>query len=121
MISSEGPTIRKILARCVLSDDGCWLWTGGTSRGGGKKNQCNPGYPSVYIHETGQTRRGHVVIGETFHGPLPDEDHEWSHQCGISICLNPDHIKAEHKDDNRRERVERHRRLGGSPWKESAA
>jgi hypothetical protein len=35
--------------------------------------------------------------------------------------LNPDHIRAESKEDNRRERVERHRRHGGSPWRKRAA
>jgi hypothetical protein len=119
MITPESATIRKIWDRCVINPDGCFIWTGGCSRGGGKKSQCNPGYPSVYVSEEKTTRRGHVVIGEAFHGELP-EDHEWSHQCGISICLNPDHIRPESKEENRRERVERHRRHGGSPWKRTA-
>lgn len=115
MISSESRTIRKIWDRCVINDDGCFIWTGGTSRGGGKKTQCNPGYPSVWVEEEKRTRRGHAVIGEAFHGPLP-EGYEWSHECGISICLNPRCISPETKEANRRERVERHRRNGGSPW-----
>lgn len=121
MISPEGPTIRKIWDRCVINPDGCFIWTGGTSRGGGKKDQCNPGYPSVWVEEEKRTRRGHSLIGETFHGPLPDSDHEWSHRCGISICLNPDHVRPETKEANRRERIERHRRNGGSPWSADAA
>lgn len=109
MITSESKTIRKIWGRCVINPDGCFIWTGGTSRGGGKKDQCNLGYPSVWIEEEKRTRRGHVVIGEAFHGLLP-EGHEWSHRCGISICLNPDHVWPDTIVENRRERVERHRR-----------
>jgi len=110
IISTEGPTMRKIFAKCVINPDGCWIWTGGTSRGGGKQNQCNPGYPSVWVEEIKRTRRGHVVVGEAFHGPLP-EGCEWSHRCGISICLNPACIQPDTKEENRRERIERHRKI----------
>lgn len=108
ILSTEGPTVRKIMAKCVVNPDGCWIWTGGTSRGGGKRGQRNPGYPSVWVEEEKRTRRGHVVIGETFHGELP-EGHEWGHLCGVSICLNPRDIAPQTKEENRRERVERHR------------
>lgn len=109
-ITPESRTIRKIWERCVITETGCFRWTGGTSRGGGKRNQRNPGYPSVWVEEEKRTRRGHVVIGEAFHGPLPD-DHEWGHACGDSLCCNPRDVVPQTKEENRRERIERHRMI----------
>lgn len=108
MITPDSPTIRRILDRCERTPAGCLRWTGGTSRGGGKKTQKNPGYPSVWVVEEKRSRRGHAVIFEAFHGELP-AGHERGHTCGDSLCLDPDHMEAQSKEDNRRERIKRHR------------
>lgn len=115
-LTPESRTIRAIMARCVLDPDGCWIWTGGTSKGGGKRNQPNPGYPSVWVVEERRTRRGHAVVFEAFHGELP-EGCERAHLCSKSLCLNPACMEAQTKEQNRLERIERDRRnrLNGGP------
>lgn len=115
-MTPESPTIRAILARCVIDPDGCWIWTGGRSRGGGKHNQDNPGYPTVWDRERKKARRGHAVIYEAYHGDLPD-GYERAHLCAKSLCLNPACMEAQTKEANRRERIERDRRNrnGGEP------
>lgn len=110
MIGPESRTIRAIFARCVLTPSGCFEWTGGKSIGGGKSGRIRGFYPSVWVVEEKRTRRGHVVIGEAFHGPLP-EGHEWGHTCGNSLCCNPRDIIPQTIEDNRRERVDRYRRM----------
>lgn len=107
-LTPESKTIRAIMARCVLTPDGCWIWTGGTSRGGGKKNQQNPGYPTVWVYEEKRPRRGHAVMYEAFHGPLPP-GRERAHRCSNSLCLNPWDMEAQTPEENRRERIERYR------------
>lgn len=115
MISPVSPTVQGILTRVEITPEGCWLWTGGTSRGGGKHTQTNPGYPSVWVREERRSRRGHVLMFEVFHGPVP-AGFEVAHRCGSSLCLAPGHLEAQTPEDNRRERIERHRALkGGEP------
>ena len=111
ILTPESRTIRKIWERCVITETGCFRWTGGRSKGGGKKRQPHPGYGSVWVEEAKTTRRVHVVIGEAFHGPLPDDDYEWGHACGDSLCCNPRDVVPQTKEENRRERIERHRRI----------
>lgn len=110
MITPESVTIRRMFARCLITSSGCFEWTGGKSIGGGKRDRERGFYPSVWVVEEKRTRRGHVVIGEAFHGPLP-EGHEWGHKCGNSLCCNPADIEPQTIDDNRRERVERYRSM----------
>lgn len=116
-LTPESRTIRAIMARCLIDPDGCWIWQGGTSRGGGKKTQANPGYPTVWVYEEKRPRRGHAVVFEAFHGELP-EGHERAHLCSKSLCLNPACMQAQTKEANRRERIERDRRnkiVNGGP------
>jgi hypothetical protein len=118
-LTPESRTVREIMARCILSPEGCWIWTGGTSRGGGKRNQSNPGYPTVWEYETKRSRRGHAVMYEAFHGPLPP-GRERAHTCSNSLCLNPRDMEAQTPEENRRERIERDRarkieQTGGEP------
>lgn len=110
MVSPESRTIRAIFARCLITSSGCFEWTGGKSIGGGKSGRSRGFYPSVWVVEERKTRRGHVVVGEAFHGPCPD-GYEWGHKCGNSLCLNPRDLEPQSREDNRRERVERYRAL----------
>lgn len=76
----------------------CWTWTGPTRRhGGGDRPALSmrvPGTPSPRQHNAAR-----VMLREF--GELSDPLHEASHLCvGNWLCINPDHLIGESKQDN---------------------
>jgi HNH endonuclease len=70
------------------SDDGCWLWLGGTNgRGYGMT-------ASKYVHR---------MSWELMRGPIP-EDLEIDHLCHARNCVNPDHMELVTHGENLRRR-----------------
>lgn len=68
------------------SDLGCWLWI----------RSCSvPGYGQIGWTEGGRKRnaRAHRVSWEKRFGSIPD-DHDLHHKCGVSLCVNPEHLEA---------------------------
>jgi hypothetical protein len=68
-------------------NSGCWLWLGGTTKGG---------YGIVAV----DGRRAHLVQStshrwsyETFVGPVP-AGLELDHKCNVPCCCNPRHLQA---------------------------
>ena len=61
----------------VERTDGCWLWTGGTNNGYGRRGN----------------RYAHRVVYEALVGPIP-ADMEIDHLCRVRRCVNPAHLEA---------------------------
>lgn len=80
--------------RYVITEDGCWSWTGYTNQ---------KGYPMVRYNL--EVRMGHIVFYERAKGPIP-EGLELDHLCGKRDCVNPEHLEAvTHQENVRRSRV----------------
>jgi len=91
--SYHGKTpIDRLLARISPEPNtGCWIWTGAT-QGLGE-------YGAIGIG--GKLRYTHRVSYETFKGPISD-GMEIDHLCGVSRCINPDHLEAVTREENMR-------------------
>ena len=75
--------------------DGCWIWTGATTRG---KRYGVIGKP-------GGNRAGniltHIAAYQEFVGPVPD-GYQVDHLCRVTLCCNPDHLEAVSQAENLR-------------------
>ena len=75
-------TLDEIKARCLVKDDGCWLWQGLISRG----------YPLYF------GKRAHRLAYEQARGPIREVLH---HLCENPSCCNPEHLvdmsQSEHR------------------------
>lgn len=111
VLTPESPIIRSVFARCVL-DDGHFMWTGGTSKGGGKSNQPGHGYPSVWVPELKRSVRGHRLVFAAFFGTweVPIGYHR-EHVCNRSLCLNPACMELVTAEENQRRKI----------WRDQAA
>lgn len=76
--------------RVVKQEDGCWLWTGNTSRG----------YGSVTLEQyhTSAHRLSYLL---TYGTPVP-EGKEIHHTCGVRRCVNPDHMEVVTRKEHKR-------------------
>lgn len=79
-----------IAARIVVSESGCWLWTGRTN---------SFGYGLV-----GGTR-AHAFTYRLIVGPVP-MGLELDHLCRLPLCANPFHLEPVTADENRRRKYE---------------
>lgn len=68
-------------SRCVVTENGCWLWQGCISDGR---------YGSLKYK--GRIRRAHCVTYELSVGPVPD-NLELDHTCKVTTCINPEHLE----------------------------
>ena len=90
----EGPD--KILSKMVVSETGCWVWTG---------NMHVDGYGLVYTKKRRFREYAHRYAYSTFVGPIPDGlqiDHlchtrdetcTGGIECPHRRCVNPDHLE----------------------------
>lgn len=74
----------------LVTDTGCWQW---------KWSLGSMGYGSITVSGRGQIL-AHRYSYETFKGAIPD-GLEIDHQCRNRGCVNPDHLKAVTKKQNR--------------------
>ena len=63
-------------------DSGCWLWTGGLSKG----------YAQFYLPEIQYSVRAHKWLWELINGPVP-KNLELDHLCNTQRCVNPAHLE----------------------------
>lgn len=74
-------------ARIVVSDSGCWLWSG----------RLVHGYGQVAVGQT--TKRAHRYVYEALLGPIPD-GLTLDHLCRVRNCVNPDHLEPVTQREN---------------------
>ena len=83
---------KRVVLSCV--QDECLIWPYGSGNGYGK------------LKLNGCSHSVHRLACEIVHGPPPTEDHEAAHNCGNSMCCNPQHVRwATHKE-NQADRIE---------------
>jgi hypothetical protein len=73
-------TVASIKARCVITDDGCWVW---------QRAKNWDGYGQV--RHDGNTRLVHRLTYRLIVGPIPD-GLTLDHLCRIRACCNPEHL-----------------------------
>lgn len=79
------PVKDRLLAKTVVRDDGCWIYTGGR-RGYGAGADA---YGRITIRHIGYA--AHRVSYELFVGPITD-GLMVLHKCDVKGCINPDHL-----------------------------
>lgn len=80
-LREEQKSIDYILARCVISDTGCWEWARGRDR---------HGYGKLGFDR--RHRLAHCVAYEIVNGPVP-EGLQLDHLCRNRACVNPAHLE----------------------------
>lgn len=83
--------------------NGCWLWVGGVRS---KK------YPYGSVKLNKKSYLAHRVSWELSNGPIP-KDLCLLHNCDISLCVNPDHLRLGTHKENTIDMVSRNRQAKG--------
>lgn len=85
----------------VQKTDGCWPWTGATTK---------DGYGLLSVRSGGRihTPRANRIAYYLAHGELPDKALV-CHRCDNPPCCNPDHLFIGTHDDNMKDMAEKHR------------
>lgn len=85
------PIAERLDARTeIVTESGCWLWTGYTNPKGYGYIGKNPFTKEVTVHR---------ARWELVHGPIPGGVHIL-HRCDVPCCSNPDHLFAGSNQDN---------------------
>ena len=102
--------VERILARVVITETGCWEFTGSRQKRG-------HGLIRVGSRTDGTTRveKAHRVMYEALVGPIVNDlDHA---VCQNPPCVNPDHLEdVTRGENNRREADRRTHCRHGHPW-----
>lgn len=72
----------------VNKSDECWIWAG---------HKSPRGYGAFRFN--GRVVRAHRYAWESSNGPIP-EGLEIDHQCRVTSCVNPSHLKIVTRDEN---------------------
>lgn len=78
-----------LLSRRLITESGCWEWTGARSRG----------YGLLAVNY--RRWKAHRLSWELFRGPIPD-DLTIDHLCRNKACFNPDHLEPVTQAENLR-------------------
>lgn len=85
---TDEQALEKLLARLEPNDDGCWVWSGATTKSG---------YGHMRLGE--QHPRVHRLAYQLLVGLIP-EGHELDHLCHNRLCANPAHLEPVTKEEN---------------------
>lgn len=81
----------RLLQRCWVDDNGCWLWDGPLNRGG---------YGGT-VRAWGKGWLAHRLAYTVMVGPIP-KDYQIDHLCRVRHCINPAHLEAVTQEENLR-------------------
>jgi hypothetical protein len=84
----------------LIPECGCWLWLGSACT--------NKGYGRFWFK--GGAKASHRAAYELYKGPIPDGLHIL-HSCGVTSCVNPDHLRPGTNTENHKEKMERGRNV----------
>lgn len=101
----------KALARKLVTDSGCWRWTG---------QHTSDGYGRVGVgpDHARESRRVHRVSWEIHFGAITD-DAMVCHRCDVRDCFNPEHLFLGTAADNMHDCVSKGRLPRGAARKQS--
>lgn len=86
--TKEQPLRDRLMAKVIMSENGCWLWSG-----------LRNSYGYAMLWREGKAVRAHRVAYEIFKGPVAD-DLVVCHTCDAPECVNPDHLFIGTRKDN---------------------
>lgn len=73
-----------------VTESGCWIWMGGVGENG-----------QGYLDIGGNRRSAHQVVYEQYCGDIPAR--AWvTHGCGVTVCVNPAHLRIRRIGERRR-------------------
>lgn len=80
--------VERVLSRTIKQSDGCWVWSGASSRGYGQIGIGNQ-----------KLKYTHRIMYEAFKGTIPN-DLVLDHLCRVPLCCNPDHLEPVTRHEN---------------------
>ena len=75
----------------VTRTPGCWIWTGATT--------CHPTHPYGRFRIGTDQYVAHRISWALHHGDVP-AGRVIDHACGVTRCVNPDHLRPISQRDN---------------------
>lgn len=95
--------MERVMRHVKKTDDGHWLWIG---------SRCGMNREYGQVKYLDKTRIAHRVVWILHRGPIPG-NLDLLHQCGQTLCVNPDHLKPGTEKENIQEAIDAR---GGKHW-----
>lgn len=86
---------QRVLRRCILTETGCWIFTGATTPNG-------YGVAGTY---NGRTQLTHRILFNGLRRAIPP-GRDLHHTCGERLCCNPDHLEPVTRQEHARQHAE---------------
>lgn len=99
-VSIQDPRARIEYYSAPRNENGCRLWTG---------SQTGTGYGQTYPPPWGTSRKAHRLAYELANDVRLTPDQVVHHKCGVSLCVEPEHLQIVEPHENSAEMLERNR------------